>query len=101
MMEKEQMKQLCKEHMHRYVVAHTKEGWCTDGFVEHIDDDVVCLAVPCGMEGDMRGFFPYPYAGTPFAYPPLYPYPYFPRRRFARLVFPLTALLGLSLLPFY
>ncbi|MFS0727525.1 hypothetical protein [Paenibacillus sp. 1P07SE] len=100
-MDKEQMKKLCHDHMHRYVVANTKEGWCTDGFVEYVDDEVVCLAVPCGPEWNTRAFGPYPYWGTPFGRPPLYPYPYYPRRFFARQIFPLAALLGLSLLPFY
>ncbi|QHW34941.1 hypothetical protein GZH47_05990 [Paenibacillus rhizovicinus] len=80
--------------MHRYVLAHTHDGYCCDGFVEYIDDEVVCLAVPhCGSTD--RAFFPGPF------YPQLYPYPFFPRGRFYRQVFPLTALLGLSLLPFY
>ncbi|QHT63852.1 hypothetical protein GXP70_10270 [Paenibacillus lycopersici] len=80
--------------MHRYVLAHTRDGWCCDGFVEYIDDEVVCLAVPHCGSGD-RAFFPGPF------YPQLYPYPFFPRNRFYRQVFPLAALLGLSLLPFY
>jgi len=101
-MEQVSMKQHCHEHMHRYVLARTKDGWCTDGFVEHVDDEYVCLAVLCEGPGrDDRAFGPYPYFGTPFARPPLYPYPYYPRRYFARQVFPLAALLGLSLLPFY
>lgn len=84
--------------MHRYVLAHTKDGWCCDGFVEHIDDEMVCIAVPCCPGWDPRGFSPF----TPIhPYPPLYPYPYFPRRRFVRQAFPLAALLGLTLLSFY
>lgn len=91
---KHDMKHWCHAHMHRYVLAHTHDGWCCDGFIEHIDDEVVCIAVPYSGGAD-RAFFPGPF------YPPLYPYPYFPRRRFYRQVFPLAALLGLSLLPFY
>ncbi|MBM7565640.1 hypothetical protein [Paenibacillus sacheonensis] len=88
--EKPDMKKWCHDHMHRYVLVQTHDGWCCDGFVEHIDDEVLCIAVPhCG--GMDRAFFPSPF----------YPYPYFPRRRFYRQVFPLGALLGLSLLPFY
>ncbi|MGM0880651.1 MAG: hypothetical protein ACQEXQ_06355 [Bacillota bacterium] len=105
-LDKEQMKQWCEQHMHRYVLAQTHDGWCCDGFIEHMDDEVVCLAVPCGMnERDERAFLPYPPYGYPYGYPPygypIYPYPYFPRRRFIRRVFPLAALLALSLLPFY
>lgn len=99
-MEIHEMKKLCVEHLHRYVLVQTKDGWCCDGFVEHIDDEVVCIAVPhCeGQEYHSRAFFPYP---PLYPYPLLYPYPYFPRRRFYRQVFPLAALLALSLLPFY
>ncbi|MCU6707667.1 hypothetical protein M6D81_03000 [Paenibacillus sp. J5C_2022] len=86
-------KKICQQHMHRYVLVQTAEGWC-DGFVEHVDDDMVYLAVPCGSDGmDERVL--YPYGG------PIYPYPYYPRRRFFRRRFPLGALLALSLLPFF
>ncbi|MFB9325485.1 hypothetical protein ACFFSY_06070 [Paenibacillus aurantiacus] len=94
-MEMHEMKHFCKSHMHRYVLVHTKDGFCVDGFVEHIDDEVVCIAVIHGGGMDPRAFLP------GFGFPPLYPYPFFPRRRFYRQVFPLAALLGLSLLPFY
>ncbi|REE93055.1 hypothetical protein A8990_102141 [Paenibacillus taihuensis] len=89
------MKKKCHEHMHRYVLVQTHDGWCCDGIVEHIDDEYVCLAVPCGGDIEQRAFFPQP----PFF--PIYPYPFFPRRRFVRQVFPLSTLLTLSLLPFY
>lgn len=92
--EKHEIKQKCHEHMHRYVLVQTKDGWCCDGFVEHVDEETVCIAVPFGAGMD-RAFFPGPF------YPSLYPYPYYPRRRFYRQVFPLGALLGLSLLPYY
>ncbi|WP_308638849.1 hypothetical protein [Paenibacillus silvisoli] len=92
-----EMKKMCHEHMHRYVLVQTHDGWCCDGIVEHLDDECVCIAVPhCGHMD--RAFFPH---GGFFPYPPIYPYPYFPRRRFIRQVFPLGSLLGLSLLPFY
>lgn len=88
-----QVKQHCEKHMHRYVLIQARDGWC-DGIVEHVDDDSVYLAVPyCQGEQDNRAFLPY--GG------PIYPYPYFPRRRFIRRRFPLAALLALSLLPFY
>lgn len=89
------MKKKCHEHMHRYVLVQTHDGWCCDGIVEHIDDEYVCLAVPCGGNVEQRAFFPQP----PFF--PIYPYPFFPRRRFVRQVFPLSTLQTLSLLPFY
>ncbi|WP_364149256.1 hypothetical protein [Paenibacillus sp. LPE1-1-1.1] len=97
LVDQEQMKQWCEHHMHRYVLAQTHDGWCADGFLEYMDDEILCIAVPCGSdEGDNRAFLPY----SPFGYP-IYPYPYYPRRRFIRQIFPLGALLALSLLPYY
>jgi hypothetical protein len=100
--EKTEMKHWCKQHMHRYVLARTYNGWCVDGIIEHMDDQFICLAVPCGVVYvDSRGFLPF---GGPFGGPigaPFYPYPYYPRRRFIRQTLPLAALIGLSLLPYY
>ncbi|MDQ8736716.1 hypothetical protein [Paenibacillus sp. LHD-38] len=96
--DQEQMKQWCEYHKHRYVLAQTHDGWCADGFLEYLDDEVLCIAVPCGSNEweDNRAFLPYPAFGYP-----IYPYPYYPRRRFIRQIFPLAALLALSLLPYY
>ncbi|MBB3070283.1 hypothetical protein FHS14_003278 [Paenibacillus baekrokdamisoli] len=92
-MEHHEKKNWCKEHMHRYVLVKTHDGYCVDGFVEHIDDEMVCIAVPyCEAQWDR---------GCPCPYPPIYPYPYYPRRRFVRQAFPLAGLLAISLLPFY
>lgn len=106
-MELPEITEFCKKHMYRYALARTKDGWCCDGFIEHIDKDFVYMAVPAPMQGQ-RGFYPFYPGYGPFYGPfygqfgaPLYPYPYFPRRRFVRQVFPLAALLALSLLPFY
>lgn len=100
--DKTEMKHWCKQHLHRYVLARTYNGWCIDGIIEHMDDQFVCLAVPCGVVYvDSRGFSPF---GGPFGGPigaPFYPYPYYPRRRFVRQTLPLAALVGLSLLPFF
>ncbi|MDQ6421122.1 hypothetical protein RB620_16970 [Paenibacillus sp. LHD-117] len=90
-------KGICEQHMHRYVLLQTHDGSCVDGIVEHVDDECVCIAVPyCPGEWD-RAFLPFGgyggYGG--------YGYPFFPRRRFHRRVFPLAALLALSLLPYY
>ncbi|GGG56216.1 hypothetical protein [Paenibacillus radicis (ex Gao et al. 2016)] len=93
----QQMKETCHNHMHRYVLAQTHHGWCIDGFVEHMDDEVVCLAVPNNSQGwDSRAFIPQSPPG-----PGLYPYPFYPRRRFYRQIFPYGALRGVSLLPYY
>ncbi|MBW7473715.1 hypothetical protein K0T92_03025 [Paenibacillus oenotherae] len=100
-MEKYEVKKWCKDQMHRYVLVQTRDGWCCDGFIEHIDDDMLCIAIPhCGPGYDPRAFVPFtPF--TPFFPGPFFPAPFFPRRRFIRQTFPLAALLGLTLLPFF
>jgi hypothetical protein len=88
-------KSMCQGHMHRYVLLQTNDGCCIDGIVEHVDDEMVCLAVPyCPEEWD-RAFVPYGGYGGGFGPP------FFPRRRFYRRAFPLGTLLALSLLPYY
>ncbi|GIP25114.1 hypothetical protein J23TS9_02440 [Paenibacillus sp. J23TS9] len=120
-MEKFEAKEVCKKHMYRYVRATMSDGSAHDGFVEHVDEEQVYLAVPVGHENmpyhhgnvsayhqggcwdpcyrypaqDTRAFFPYGYGfGFPYG-----GFPY--RRRFNRLVLPLVGLTALSLLPFY
>lgn len=86
-------KEHCAKHMHRYVLIQTNDGMCCDGIVEHVDDEMVCIAVPyCPGDWDGRAFTPF---GGPFGGP------FYPRRRFYRRTFPLGSLLALSLLPFY
>jgi|HigsolmetaGSP12D_1036236.scaffolds.fasta_scaffold00593_2 hypothetical protein len=88
-------RRLCEAHMHRYVEIRMHDGRGFDGIVEHIDNEVVCLAVPGAIE-ETRAFFPFlPFA--PYGAYPFYPYP----RRFRRLVLPLAGLAALSLLPYY
>jgi hypothetical protein len=45
------MKTMCTHHMHRYVLVQTNDGRDYDGFVEHVDDQNVYLAVPIGRLG--------------------------------------------------
>ncbi|GMK45551.1 hypothetical protein PghCCS26_26790 [Paenibacillus glycanilyticus] len=56
------LKDHCFAHTHRYVLAQTHDGWCIDGIVEYVDDQYLCLAVPCSgsMGWDSRAFLPYP-----------------------------------------
>lgn len=107
MMEKIEMKRLCERHMHRYVELRCADGMRYDGIVEYVDEHTVCLAVP-GAYPESRAFFPgfgFPGFGYPgFGYPGFgygFGYPFFRPRRFARFAFPLAALAGLSLLPYY
>lgn len=100
--------------MYRYVLVQTSDNQYYDGIVESVDDNHLYLAVPVGGEmereesNDERVFGGVGY-GPGFGYPgygyPGYGFPgygyYRPRRRFQRLVLPLTALAALSLLPYY
>ncbi|CAM4026307.1 hypothetical protein COLU111180_20095 [Cohnella lubricantis] len=96
-MEKNEMKRLCEKHMHRYVELQAADGTRYDGIVEYVDEHTVCLAVP-GAYPDSRAFFPGPfYPGFGYGFGS----PFFRPRRFARFAFPLAALAGLSLLPYY
>jgi hypothetical protein len=98
LMQKSEAQMLCRNHLHRYVRIHTADGRIVDGIIENVDDDHVYLAVPIGPgEVDMRFYNPF----YPPYYSPGYFYPPYPRRRFRRVVLPLAALIGLSLLPYY
>ena len=68
-MEVHEVKKWCHDHKFRYVMVQTKDGWCCDGFVEHIDDEHVYLAVPyCGEYDYHRAFVPFaPFTPFPFA----------------------------------
>ncbi|WP_249870128.1 hypothetical protein [Oceanobacillus saliphilus] len=103
------MYELCKNHMHSYVLAQTTDGEQFDGIITGLDDEYVYFAVPLDSPesgeqdyGDMRAFG-YPGYGYPGYGFPGYGYPPFgrPRRRFRRLVLPLAALAALSILPWY
>lgn len=121
------MYDVCKNHMHRYVMVQTADQQSFDGIVENVDETNLYLAVPAGetMQRDGEnedrlvggvglgygagvGFPGYGFPGYGFpgyGYPgfgyPGYGYPFRPRRRFQRLVLPLAAITALSLLPYY
>ncbi|MED5020370.1 hypothetical protein P9847_24180 [Paenibacillus chibensis] len=124
-MEKLEAKEVCKKHMYRYVRATMSDGSVHDGFIEHVDDEKVYMAIPVGHENmpyhhgqvspyhqqggcwdpcyrgpvqDARAFFPVPFGYGFGGYPFGFPYG---RRRFNRLALPLFGLTALSLLPFY
>ncbi|MCT8139486.1 hypothetical protein H1D32_18310 [Anaerobacillus sp. CMMVII] len=122
MYHRQNMYDVCKNHMHRYVLVQTTEQQAYDGIVENVDETNLYLAVPVGetMQRDggneerlIGGFglgygpgFGYPGYGFPgYGFPgygyPGYGYPFGPRRRFQRLVLPLAAITALSLLPYY
>ncbi|MGM8364394.1 hypothetical protein ACLIBG_02815 [Virgibacillus sp. W0181] len=116
------MYEMCKNHMHAYVLAQTADGSNVDGIITGLDDEYVYMAVPLsGYEQEPDEHSPqsherqFGYSG--YGYPgygyPSYGYPgygggygspgygYRPRRRFRRLILPLAALTALSVLPWY
>ncbi|CQR46994.1 hypothetical protein BN1058_01283 [Paraliobacillus sp. PM-2] len=103
-----QMYDLCKNHMHHYVLLETSDGSTIDGIITDVDELNVYLAIPNTMP-EMEytrqyipsyGYGGYPYGGYPYGpRPPYGPYP--GQGRFRRLVLPLAALTALSILPWY
>ncbi len=99
------MYDLCKSHMHSYVLAQTTDGSNFDGIITGLDDEYVYFAVPVdpnqqayqGHEDNRQFGFGYPGYGYPgygygFGRPP---------RRFQRFILPLAALAAISILPWY
>ncbi|MEI3604909.1 hypothetical protein SPD48_04335 [Pseudogracilibacillus sp. SE30717A] len=100
----EDIYEMCKQHMHSYVLVETTDGVKTDGIITGLDEENVYLAVPMSQNspaapGDPNvnpnqfGRYPFPGYGPGFGF--------YPPRRFRRLVIPLTFLAALSLLPWY
>lgn len=122
--EYEDMYDLCKQHMHSYVLAEAQDGTQVDGIITGVDSDYVYMAVPVNESeqyqmAEERGYderqFGFGssfynhgygnhygnYSGGPGYGHGGYGYGGYPRRRFNRLVLPLAALTALSILPWY
>lgn len=93
------MYDICKAHIHRFVVADLTDGSRVNGVITDVDNQHVYMAVPNvrAEQSDERFWFGYPGYGYPYGYPPYYG----PSGAFRRLVLPLTALVALSALPWY
>ncbi|GGB39934.1 hypothetical protein F3157_07085 [Virgibacillus dakarensis] len=101
--------ELCKDHMHSYVLAELVDGSKVDGIVTGLDDEYVYLAIPLEQYehhtqpemNHQNRQFGYGYPG--YGYPGGFGYPGYgyPPRRFRRLILPLAALTALSVLPWY
>ena len=111
-MHKHEALEVCKQHMHKYVLIHTADGMHYDGIVESIDEEYVYLAVPVGAAEQpqftqqmVRGpvyYGGYPGVAPAYGYPGYYGYPpYGYGGRFRRLALPLAALAAISLLPYF
>lgn len=91
---------VCKEHVHSYVLAELHDGTKFDGIVTGVDNEYVYFAVPVQandvvtQESFDRFGFPGPYGFPGYGYG-------FGPRRFRRLVLPLAALVALTALPWY
>lgn len=107
-----QMYELCKEHMHSYVLIETVHGDYIDGIMTGLDEEHAYLAVPIEaypasqLTGQMNSpyrnpdqsdfqSFSYGYGGYGFGGG------YRPPNRFRRLILPLAAIAGLTLLAWY
>lgn len=108
------MYDLCKQHMHSYVLAETHDGSKLDGIVTGLDDEYVYMAIPIelhelqqNMASNQRHFDrQYGYGHPGYGYPGYGGYGgygggYGPGNRFKRLVLPLAALTAISILPWY
>lgn len=108
--------ELCKNHMHSYVLVEMNDGAKLDGIITGLDDEYVYVAVPiepkdvspandCSANSYHRqfGYGGYGGYGSYGGYGPGYGYGYHarPPRRFNRLILPLAALTALSILPWY
>ena len=82
--------QICMSCMNKYVGLQTQDGKTYDGFIAHVDDNFVTLAIPTNemMHGGTQ---------RPFGYGP----GFYPRRRFYPMRVPLPLITSLFLLPFF
>jgi hypothetical protein len=111
-MKHKHMYDLCKTHVHSYVLAELEDRSNFDGIITSLDDEYVYFAVPIenevssqimpyGNEERQFGWSGYGYPGYAYSGTGFYGYPYGPGRRFRRLVLPLAALSNVSILPWY
>jgi len=103
---------ICKEHMHAYVLAEMTDGTQINGIITGLDEENVYFAIPGGYaEGHERQYGAYGYGygqpgfgyggyGGHGGYGPGFGYGG-PGQGFRRLVLPLAAIAAISLLPWY
>lgn len=90
--------QVAMSCMNKYVGITTSDGQSHDGFIAHVDQDYITLAIPSNeMIGHMNGM---PANASTYRQFGFFP-GFFPRRRFFRQRVPLRFITGLFLLPFF
>ncbi|HLR65810.1 hypothetical protein [Virgibacillus alimentarius] len=95
--------EMCKKHMHSYVLVETSDGSTLDGIITGLDDEYVYLAIPIEHGHSSVPSQHYPmHRQFGYGYPGYGGYGHYGYRpRFRRLVLPLAALTALSILPWY
>ncbi|ULO05484.1 phosphatidylinositol kinase [Paenibacillus sp. 19GGS1-52] len=84
--------------MNKYVGIMTTDGQAHDGFIAHVDQDYVTLAIPTNeMMGHMNGMPAQNSSYRQFGFHP----GFFPRRRFIQRRIPFGGIAALFLLPFF
>ncbi|WP_039787819.1 hypothetical protein, partial [Paenibacillus riograndensis] len=84
--------------MNKYVGIITTDGQSHDGFIAHVDQDYVTLAIPTNeMMGHMNGM---PAQASTYRQFGFFP-GFFPRRRFFPRRIPFGSVASLFLLPFF
>ncbi|URN93948.1 MAG: phosphatidylinositol kinase [Candidatus Pristimantibacillus lignocellulolyticus] len=89
--------QICWNCMNKYVGIQTADGKAYDGFIAHVDQNYVTLAIPTDEIVDRLTGLPAHEAYRQFGFHP----GFFPRRRFFQRRVPLSTIGGLFLLPFF
>ncbi|WP_019636192.1 hypothetical protein [Paenibacillus fonticola] len=90
--------QVCWSCMNKYVGVETTDGHAYDGFIAHVDQNYVTLAIPTNeMIQRLDGLPANESTYRQFGFHP----GFFPRRRFFYRRFPFYGLSSLYLLPFF
>lgn len=96
---------ICSKHMNKYIGVVTTDGQTHDGFIAHVDQNYVTLAIPSNEMINQpnkmrRGQGSRAFGYSPGFYPGFYP-GFFPRRRFYPYRIPFYGISSLFLLPFF
>jgi len=90
--DRQEIYDLCKEHMHAYVMAELVDDSRFDGIITGLDYEYVYFAVPVDHQQHAFPSLHHTLKDTKYNYPP---------RRFNRIIVPLAAMTNLHSLPWY